>query len=137
MSNDLITPENLSTKLLKSVFDNALMDASIDEDGDLFVKDNVRCLVTFNENTKNRISLLSFFRLKSTTNPIKILERLHTINKEYVVVKAYVISSETLVFKYDIYIQGGITKKNFALAVKFFCSIPREALKEYGLDITI
>lgn len=35
MSNDLITPENLSKELLYSIFDAAFMEASWDSEGDL------------------------------------------------------------------------------------------------------
>ena len=137
MSNDLITPENLSVKLLKSVFDDALMDVSMNEDGDLWIQDIVNCLVTFNENVKSRITLLNFFRLKSTANRTQVLECLNAINREYVIVRAYVTSGQAIAFEYNIYIQGGITKKNLVLAIKQFCRIPREALREYGKDIAV
>ena len=46
MSNDLITPDNLSKELLQSIYDDAYMNVSFDNDGDLKVSDGgINCLV--------------------------------------------------------------------------------------------
>ena len=135
MFDDLITPENLSKSLLKSVFDGAFMDVLVDEDGDLLVKEDITCFILISENSKDKIRLLTLFGINPTVNPSKVLECVNTINSTYVMTRAFSDSIERLAFDYHIYIKGGITKKNLVLAVKYFCSIPRQAVEECARDI--
>ena len=39
MSNDLVTPDNLSKEVLRDLYDAAIMSTSFDDDGDLKVSD--------------------------------------------------------------------------------------------------
>jgi hypothetical protein len=128
-SPDLVTPESVSKAFLKELFDDALMDVSIDSDGDLVVQEDVRCYVLLSEN-KDRIRLLTLFGVDENADRLKCLECINAINDEYLLVKAYITSEKTLVFEYDIYLKGGVTRKYLALAVKRFCSIPRKAVNE-------
>ncbi len=41
MQDDLITTENISGPLLQSLFEDAYMDAQLDDDGEILVKDDV------------------------------------------------------------------------------------------------
>ncbi len=133
MSEDLITPENLSKELLKSVFDTALMDVSYDRDGDLKVKDRVTCFVHPNDQ-KDKIRLVTYFGFKSEASQQQRLECANHINHEYIIVRAAVIS-DVLKFDYDLPITGGITKKALILTFKRFCSIPHDAVAEFGKEI--
>ncbi len=45
MPNELITSDNLSPELLKSVFDAAYMDSTLEDDGELIVQDVTRVRV--------------------------------------------------------------------------------------------
>lgn len=54
---------------------------------------------------------------------------------EYIVLRAAAGDNDVLRFKYDILVNGGITKKAFILAVKRFCSIPRSAVAKHGADL--
>jgi len=131
-NEELITPENLSKELLKSILDAAYMDTSLDNDGDLIVRESINCWIIPNAERKDKIELLSMFGFEPSSPRLQRLEFVNKVNSEFAFVKAIVQSEETLHFQYDIMIAGGITKKAFVLAVKRFCSIPRSAAAEHG-----
>ncbi|HPC60145.1 MAG TPA: YbjN domain-containing protein [Verrucomicrobiota bacterium] len=134
MMDELITPENLSKELLKSVLDAALLDTSYDSEGDLKVKDRVNCFVFPNQERKDRVQLLALFGFKPETTELQRLQCANRINSEYIIVRAVVGKNNTLRFTWDLPIAGGITRKAFALAVKRFCSIPHEAIADCAMD---
>lgn len=133
MAQDLITPDNCSKELLKSIFDDALMETSFDNDGDLRVQDDIRCFVLPNN---DRIRLLALFGFKPQVSQQKRLEFVNQVNSEYVIIRATVgAKNDTLLFDYDISVKGGITKKALVLATKRFLSIPRAAIQDLGKDL--
>lgn len=134
MSNDLVTPENLSKQLLHSIFDAAYMETSWDSDGDLRVKDRVSCFVLPSEKG-DRIRLIALFGFKEGTTQMQRLECANKINMEYIMARAAVGGHDSLQFHYDIYVDGGIPKKTIVLATKRFLSVPPEAIAEHGKDI--
>jgi len=135
MSDDLITPDNLSKELLKSVFDDAFMETSYDDEGDLKVKEGVNCFIFPNKERKDRVTLLTFFRFKKSADKMQRLECVNSINREYIIVRAVVGDNDVLRFTYDVPIAGGITKKAMVMVVKRFCSIPHDAVGDFGTDI--
>ena len=137
MSTDYINPENLSKELLKSACDAALMDTSYDNDGDLSVKEQLACWIIPDMKSKDRIKLLSLFGFKPEASNLERLECVNRINRAYIIVKAYVSDNDCLFFQYDLYIGDGISKKTFIKAVKRFCSIPREAIRDHGAEIVL
>lgn len=136
MSAELITSENLSKELLKSVLDDAYMQASYDSDGDIVVTDGINCIVLPSKD-KSRVLLTCQFGFDPEASELLKLQAVNRINSEYVLVRAFVLEENHLRFSYDIPINGGITKKAFVLAVKRFCGIPRDAVKEHADDITV
>ncbi len=136
MNDELVTPENLSTDLLKTIFDAALMDNSYDEEGDLVVSsDQVKNCWVIPGDHKDRILLLAIFRFKPGVSRTQQLECANRINTEYAIVRAHVGKNDTLRFTYYITVNGGVTRKAVALAVKRFCSIPHAAIAECGADL--
>jgi len=135
MTDQLITPENLSKELLKSVLDAAFIETSFDSDGDLKVREGVNCFVFPNDERKDRVRLLALFRFKPEASELLRLQAVNRINAEYIIVRAVVGKNDTLQFTWDIPIAGGITKKAFALAVKRFCSIPHASIADCANDV--
>jgi putative sensory transduction regulator len=135
MTDELITPENLSKEMIKATLDAAMMDTSYDSDGDILVKDIINVWVLPNAERKDRIKLLSIFGFEPGASRLDRLECVNKINSEYIVVKAFVGQKDTIRFDYDILVAGGITKKAFILALKRFCSIPRPAAAEHGTGV--
>jgi len=134
MSDDLVTPENLTKELLHSIFDAAFMETSWDSDGDLRVKDQIHCFVLPTEK-KDRIRLISIFGFKDDASQVQRLECVNNINREYIMVRATSSNNDTLQFDYDIYVQGGIPKKAIILATKRFLSIPLDAVSDHGNEL--
>lgn len=134
MSEELITPENLSKELLKSVLDAAFMEAYFDQDGDLTVKEHVTCYL-YPSQSRDRIRFMAQFKFKPGADLLERLECVNHINEEYVVVRASVGANDRLRFTYDLPTAGGITRKALVLTLKRFCSIPHEAVREYGADL--
>ena len=135
MTDELITPDNLSKELLKSVLDAAFMETSFDSDGDLKVKDSVNCFIFPNEERKDRVRLLTFFGFKPEASELLRLQAVNRINAEYIIVRAVVGNNNAMRITWDIPIAGGITKKAFVLAVKRFCSIPHDAVSDCAKDV--
>jgi hypothetical protein len=135
MTEELITPDNLSKEYLKSIFDAAFMETSYDKDGDLKVKEGLNCFVFPEQGRKDRVRLMVMFSFKPDASELLRLQAVNRINSEYIIVKATVAENDTLVFVWDIPIVGGITKKAFVLAVKRFCSIPRDAVADCANDV--
>lgn len=130
MQNDLLTPETVSKEALKTALDAAFIDASFDNDGDLWAKDDIRCYIFLNER-KDRIRLYSMFGIKEGSNRLDSLQLANEINSQYRVVRAYVdFEKSSLRFDFEILLSGGVTLKNFVLSLKRFCSIPRAAITD-------
>jgi hypothetical protein len=135
MAEELITPENLSKEMLKSILDASFMETSLDDDGDIIVKEGLRCWVLPEQERKDRVQLLTFFRFKQEISELQRLQAVNRINTEYVIIKAAHGKNNALRFTYDISVAGGITKKAFVLVLKRFCGIPRAAINELAGDL--
>ncbi len=135
MHEDLITPENLSIDLLKATFDAAYMDTRLDEDSDLVVKDDVSVRIRIDEKRKNRIRFLTIFGFKDGVPKTDKLDCVNNINNDYIMLCASSTDNDLLIFRYDIMLYEGITKKDLVLSVKRFATIPHDAVNEYGSDL--
>ena len=134
MSPETITSENLTRELLKSVFDGAYMATSLDSDGDVVVREQCNCIV-IPDKEKRRIWLLTQYGFKPTATDIEKMICANKINKDYIMVRAVVVD-KILRFAYDIILDGdGITPKSLVLLVKRFCTIPPQAVQDYGSNI--
>ena len=85
MNEELITPENLSTELLKTIFEAAYMNVEIDDDGDLKVREECTVYVRPNKKYKDRIALLCMFGFKDSSTDAERFECINLINKEFII----------------------------------------------------
>ncbi len=130
MPDELIGPENLTKDLLKSIFDAAMMDVEVDDEGDLFVRDaSIGCYVLPSD-AKDRIRLLAFFKQNENVSHQDKLEVANEINRQYVFVRVAVLSNGRVSFDCDIPVSGGLTKKALVMVTKRFLSIPRPAIQD-------
>jgi hypothetical protein len=134
MSDDLLSPENLSLPLLKSVLDAAFMETVMDTDGDLLVRDQINCYILLGEK-KDRISFLARFGFKPEVSQAQRLECVNSINKDFLMVRAVAGENDLLRFTYDLIVPAEITKKAFVLTLKRFCAIPQVAVRERALGL--
>jgi hypothetical protein len=126
----MITRENLSKELLKSVLDDATFETSYDTDGDIVVSDQIRCFVLLRKD-RGTIRLMTGFGFKDDAPPPARLEAVNKINIEYLLVRASV-AGDVLYMDHDIVLNDGLSKRAFALTVKLFCSIPAAAVQEHA-----
>lgn len=134
VTDDLITPDNVSNELLLSLFDAAFMETRVDDDGDIQVLDQCGCWVVPSKE-KKRIRLFTFFRFSPSATELQQLTCANEINKSYVIVKTAVGKGGRLTFEHDLSLEGGVTRKAVVLLVKRFCSIPHPAIEDLGKEI--
>ena len=134
MQDDLITPDNLSPELVKSVFDAAFMDATLDDDGQVIVQDAISVRVRANNEQKDRIRFIGVFGFKEDSTFLSRLECVNKINNEYIMIRA-TVHEQLLIFDYDFWIVGGITKKALVTGLKRFATIPHDAVADHGQGI--
>lgn len=135
MTEELITPENLTKERLKAVLDAAFMETSYDNDGDLRVHDRIKCLVLPNLERKDRIQLVALFGFKPQSTELERLQAVNRINTEYIIVRAVARGNDILCFTWDLPVAGGLTPRAFVLAVKRFCAIPQPAIAECADEV--
>jgi hypothetical protein len=131
-SDDLITPENVSTALLKSIFEAAYMDIDYISDHDLLVVKELglRCFVLPDQRTEC-ISLVVQFSIKQNIPDAEKFRVVNEIHSNYVMVRAMFVD-DSLRFDYHINLQGGVLKKTLVMTVKRFLSIPHSVIDDYA-----
>jgi hypothetical protein len=97
MNNETITPENLSKDLLKDVLDSALIENSFTSDGLLMVKESIKVWVNPDLDKRDRITLLSIFRLRPESSELQRLRAVNEMNTGLIIARAY-INEESIVF---------------------------------------
>ncbi len=135
MSTDLITPENVSTELLRDVC-SAYMDTCLDEDGYLLVKGDCQTYVTITPD-KSSIRLTTIFRVNEESSMDARLEAVNRINNDYIIVKAHCSDDNRLIFSYYFMLAGGLTRNALIRGAKLFDSIPRAAINDHAQDIVM
>ena len=129
---DLITPETLSKETLKSIFDAALLETSYDSDGDLRVRDDLRCWVFPRD---DRIRLAALFGFKSQASRLQRLEFVNRLNSNWIIVRATVGErNDNLWFDHDIPLRGGVPPITIVQATKRFLSIIGPAVRDCDTD---
>ncbi|ABB57106.1 YbjN domain-containing protein [Synechococcus elongatus] len=134
LTNDLITSENVSKDLLKAIYDAAFMETAWDDDGDLKINEDIGCSVFISDN-QEKITFLRVFRFEEGVSRADRLEFVNRINDKYSFVRAMLTTYDTLAFDHDLFIKGGISKKNLVLATRFFLSIPLDAINDCGEEL--
>lgn len=109
----------------------ALIDFSVDSDGDFLVNESIRCVVIPNREHRDRISLMAQYGFEDGVSEEDRLTCVNRINQEYILVRASVTDRSSLRFRYDIYLPGGMTPKNIVMTLKRFCSVCKSAVSEY------
>ncbi len=131
MSQELITPDNLTTDLIASILDSAFIDFSLDDENDIRVQAEVNFFVLPSDQ-KDRIQLVCLFGFKPESSELERLQCVNKINDTYVIIRASSGNNNSLSFTWDIPVAGGISKKAFVLALKRFSSIPQVAIKDFA-----
>ena len=117
MSDELIHPEEVSSASLKQLFDEAYMEASIDSDGDVRIKDKYSCFLRSDADGK-MIAIYAIFGVAAGAQPDAKLEFVNRVNDQVKLIRASVMSDGRFFFDYYIPIDGGITKRAVVIAAR-------------------
>jgi hypothetical protein len=124
---ELLYPESITKEALRDLFVAAYMDASLDEDGDVLVKESYRSyLVPASDSTW--IRLYSPFKGSEATMEDKIAWA-NRINRDMIIVRTYVNENGGFIFEEYLGVEGGITKRALVLATRRFHRMLESAVR--------
>ncbi|GAB2940726.1 hypothetical protein GCM10027280_31560 [Micromonospora polyrhachis] len=127
MAGGTLDPEDVTTEGLRRIFDSAYLETSLDDDGDLVVRDNYRVLVLPRENGE-RIRLMSMFGVDPDSALEDRLQLANKINDVMVLVRASVTERGSFCFDCDITVTGGLPIRTFMATFRRFLRCMEEAL---------
>jgi hypothetical protein len=125
---ELLYPENITKEGLRDLFVAAYMDASIDEDGDVLVKESYRSYLVPSQDAA-WIRLYSPFKGNEATALEDKLAYANKVNADLIIVRAYVTEKGGFIFEEYLPVEGGITKRALVLAVRRFHRMLESAIR--------
>jgi hypothetical protein len=129
VSDEFIYPEGISVETLKALFEEAYMEASIDTDGDLIVKDNYRCYLRPDPDGR-LISIYAIFGANPDATPEDKLAYANRVNDQVKLIRGSVSGNGKFFFDYYLSVEGGISKRAVVMSVRRFFSCLGSALRE-------
>ncbi|MGL6073744.1 MAG: YbjN domain-containing protein [Fimbriiglobus sp.] len=134
MSNEIITPDNVTIEEIAKLYDAAYMDATLDEEhGIIRIREELMARVHLSE-SKERLQIIAFYGLKEDAQRIDRLELVNRINENYVLIRAGIDDDGDLWFDYCVLLKGGVTKKAIVQATRVFLMLVPKAVNEYDED---
>jgi hypothetical protein len=127
--DEFIYPEGISVDALKSAFEEALMEVSVDTDGDLIIKDNYRCYLRPDPDGR-LISVYAIFGGNDSAAQADKLAYVNQVNDQVKLIRASVSGNGKFFFDYYLSVEGGVSKRCIVLAVRRFLSCLASALRE-------
>jgi hypothetical protein len=126
MSEELISDENISKELLKEIFEGAYYDVSVDEKGDMTIKDSYSAFADVSKNRK-LITFSAYFNRDLQAEPDDIKDYLHHVNYQLLAIRVSKLE-RSFFYEYTFNIQGGVTRKNIVYSFKTFMIALQAAL---------
>jgi hypothetical protein len=119
---DFLIPEAVTTQHLREIFERALFDTSIDDDGDLVVQDTYRIFVA--PHSRRFIRFFTLFGLKDGTTPEAGHRLANRINDRLILLRASTNKNNVLVLDYYLPMLGGsLTPKALVAAFRAFSGL--------------
>ena len=125
---ELIYPENVTKEGLRDLFIAAYMDASLDEDGDVLIKESYRSYLVPNSDA-SWIRLYSPFKGNEAASMEDKLAYVNKVNADLVIVRAYVTDKGGFIFEEYLPVEGGTTKRAIVLATRRFHRMLESAIR--------
>ncbi len=129
MEDDLVLPEHVNPEMLRQLFADAYMDATIDKDGDTLIVETYRSYVVPTLEGK-WLRVYAVFGANPDAAPDDKLEYSNKVNQDLIIVRAYVEASGRFTFEHYLPIEGGITRKAIVLAVRRFHRLLEAAIRK-------
>jgi hypothetical protein len=134
MATELVTPDNVSIELVREIFEQAYMDATLDEEKkQIRLREEVLARVFLSE-SKERIQVVAYYGIKEEAQRADRLELVNRINENYVLIRAGIDDDGDLWFDYCVLLKGGATKKAIVQAVRVFLMLVPKAVNECDED---
>ena len=134
MSNELVTPETVTLEEVRELYEMALMDVTLDEENGFVVIDDEIVARAKLSDTKERLQLIAFYKVREDSERVDRLELVNRINDQYVLVRAAIGEEDDLWIDYGIVLKGGATRKQVAHATRMFLKVAEMAVKDCDED---
>ncbi|MEE6263348.1 YbjN domain-containing protein [Plantactinospora sonchi] len=128
MTDEILTPEDVSTDRLQKIFDQAYLETSIDDDGDLEVTDGISCWVRGSSDGR-RIQLMTLVQADPAATMESRLQLANRINDEMMVVRAAATGEDGFCFDHYLNVAGGLPVRNLVMSVRDFLHAVRAAFQ--------
>lgn len=134
MSAELVTPDNVTIELVRDIFEQAYMDAALDEDKkQIRLREEVMARVFLSE-SKERLQVVAYYGIKDDAQRTDRLELVNRVNENYVLIRAGIDDDGDLWFDYCVLLKGGATRKAIVQAVRVFLMLVPKAVNECDED---
>lgn len=109
---DIVSKDNLSKDLIKTIFENAYMDIKIKENGDLVLTDSWPIYIDIDQQ-KRFLTFSVYWPVVDSASDADKFTLMNTLSKDILCISSYFSDKENLLsIKYDFWIEGGVTVKN-------------------------
>ncbi len=132
--DEIVYPEQIHTEFLLALFQNAYLNVSRDDDGDIFIKENFTTWI-FPQGNGEQIRFMAQFKANLDLPRIPKLEYANMINDRMKLLRAYVDADDDIGFDYHLLVEGGITKRNIVFALRTFINYVQVALQRDTEDV--
>ena len=125
----IVLPEQVSPEMLKQLFVDAYMDATIDKDGDVQLVEGYRSYVVPGMENK-WVRVYAVFGANQAALLEDKMDFVNRVNAELVIVRAYVDTTGRFIFEHYIPVEGGLTERALVLAVRRFHRLLDAAIRK-------
>jgi hypothetical protein len=130
MSAELITPESATIEQIRDIYESALLDVTLDaENGFVVIDDEIVARAKLSD-SKERLQLIAFYKVREDADRIDRLELVNRINDQFVLIRAAIGDEDELWIDYGVVLKGGATKKQIAHATRMFLKVAEMAVKD-------
>lgn len=130
MATELVTPDNVTIEMIQEVYEQAFMEASLDEEKkQIRIREEVLARAFLAE-SKERLQFVAYYGIKEDAQRIDRLELVNRINENYVMIRAGIDDDGDLWFDYCVLLKGGVTKKAIVQATRVFLMLVPRAVNE-------
>ncbi len=134
MAADLVSPDSVTIEDIRDVYEQAYLDAVLDEDKrQIRLREEVLARVFLSE-SRERLQLVAYYGIKDDAQRVDRLELVNRINENYVLIRAGIDDDGDLWFDYCVLLKGGVTKKAIVQATRVFLMLVPRAVNECDED---
>ncbi len=132
MNNSLINEEKVTPETIRALFDNALIKATVDEEGDIQVTTDMGtvCFVTLLQNQK-MLKYLSLFSFKDKPSPEQKLSFLNKLNSGVIFSRFSMPKENVLLSEYFLSYEEGIPSYQVVKSFRLFERVTMGAIKRF------